>query len=220
MKRTILMILILCTVFFITTSSCFAQVIYGCVKNGVLTIMTGPGQCRQNDTPVSWNVTGPQGLQGVQGLQGLPGVQGPEGPAGASTGTAFLGTKALTEPIVKRQYNVPWTTVVTADLPAGTYLLSGDGVVNRNRTTLPGYGSALQVYCRLRGGDLAVDDRFTLFNNGATLDTAPVSLGGRVILPVAGPVTIECAHDDFFDTVVSGVGFELYAQGVIMQVNP
>jgi hypothetical protein len=59
MKRTILIALILCTVLYITASSCLAQVIYGCVKNnGQLTIVSGPGQCKHNETPISWNATG------------------------------------------------------------------------------------------------------------------------------------------------------------------
>ena len=66
MKRTILIALILCTVFFITASSSLAQVIYGCVKNnGQLSIASGPGQCKNNETPISWNATGPQPEPGV-----------------------------------------------------------------------------------------------------------------------------------------------------------
>jgi hypothetical protein len=66
MKRTVLIALILCTVFFITASSSLAQVIYGCVKNnGQLSIASGPGQCKNNETEISWNSTGPQGPPGV-----------------------------------------------------------------------------------------------------------------------------------------------------------
>jgi hypothetical protein len=74
MKRTILIVLILCTVFFITASSCLAQVINGCVgKNGQLSVVTGPGQCKPNETPVSWGTIGPQGPAGPAGLQGIQG---------------------------------------------------------------------------------------------------------------------------------------------------
>jgi len=77
MKRTFLIALMLGAVFFITAGSCYAQEINGCVKNGQLSIASGPGQCKSSETPISWNVTGPQGpqgLQGPQGPQGLPGV--------------------------------------------------------------------------------------------------------------------------------------------------
>ena len=53
MKKAILTALILCTVFLIAASSCFAQVIYGCVKSsGQLIIVTGPGQCKTNETAI------------------------------------------------------------------------------------------------------------------------------------------------------------------------
>jgi len=78
MKRTILVAMVVCAVFFITASSCFAQVIYGCVKNsGDLIIVSGPGQCKANQTPISWNQAGPEGPQGPQGPAGAPGAQGP-----------------------------------------------------------------------------------------------------------------------------------------------
>jgi len=64
MKRTLLITLILCTVLFITTSSSIAQVIYGCVKNnGQLSIVSGPGQCKNNETPISWN-----NIQGIHAV--------------------------------------------------------------------------------------------------------------------------------------------------------
>ena len=59
MKRTLWVALILCTVFFIGANSSLAQVINGCVKNnGQLSIVSGPGQCKNNETPISWNATG------------------------------------------------------------------------------------------------------------------------------------------------------------------
>jgi len=72
MKRTILVTIVLCTVFFILASSCLAQVIKGCVKNnGDLSIVSGSGQCKPNETPISWNVIGPEGPQGPQGPAGI-----------------------------------------------------------------------------------------------------------------------------------------------------
>jgi hypothetical protein len=45
-------------------SPCFAEnLIYGCVKNsGDLVIVSGPGQCKANQTPISWNQAGPAGV--------------------------------------------------------------------------------------------------------------------------------------------------------------
>jgi len=43
-----------------TATPCFADnVIYGCVKNsGELLIVSGPGQCKSSQTPISWNRAG------------------------------------------------------------------------------------------------------------------------------------------------------------------
>ena len=54
MKKTILVVLVLCIAVFVGASSCLAQVIYGCLKsNGQLTIVSNPGQCKKNETPIS-----------------------------------------------------------------------------------------------------------------------------------------------------------------------
>src|SRR5436190_7577354 len=42
--------------------------------------------CHNNETRVSWNITGPAGPQGPQGPQGDPGPTGPPGPPGPSAG--------------------------------------------------------------------------------------------------------------------------------------
>jgi hypothetical protein len=75
-------------------------VIHGCYKaqaNGSISqlgvVDTGKsgGHCPSNQTPLTWNQTGPQGPQGpmgdtgAQGAPGADGAQGPPGPAGPST---------------------------------------------------------------------------------------------------------------------------------------
>ena len=68
MKRTMLVAMVVCAVFFITVISSFAQVIYGCVKNsGDLQIVSGPGQCKSNQTPISW----PAGVGVVNAVHGV-----------------------------------------------------------------------------------------------------------------------------------------------------
>lgn len=62
-------------------------VIRVCVKNddGNMRFATN-GACKANETPMTWNQTGPvgpQGPQGVAGPVGPTGSQGPAGPAGA-----------------------------------------------------------------------------------------------------------------------------------------
>ncbi|HEX8748590.1 MAG TPA: hypothetical protein VF717_15570, partial [Pyrinomonadaceae bacterium] len=58
--------------------------IYACYQkeNGQLRIVSGPGQCKNSETPISWTVAGvpgPQGPKGDKGDKGETGQQGPEG---------------------------------------------------------------------------------------------------------------------------------------------
>ena len=59
--------------------------IHGCLgPSGTVRIIPTPGGCRSNETPIDWNVVGPQGPQGPQGATGPAGPQGSQGPAGAT----------------------------------------------------------------------------------------------------------------------------------------
>ena len=49
-----------------TATPCFAvNLIYGCVKNGTLEIVSGPGQCKANQSPISWPAEGLTAVHGV-----------------------------------------------------------------------------------------------------------------------------------------------------------
>jgi hypothetical protein len=58
--------------------------IHGCYKtnNGQLRVVGASESCGPSETPIVWNMVGPQGLQGVQGPQGIQGLQGDVGPIG------------------------------------------------------------------------------------------------------------------------------------------
>jgi hypothetical protein len=58
--------------------------------NGNLRLVSSPSDCRNHESPISWNVAG---APGPQGPQGDPGPQGPPGPAGGSNITTFRHTK-------------------------------------------------------------------------------------------------------------------------------
>jgi hypothetical protein len=73
-------------------------------RQGDLRVVDSHDECRRNETPVRWNIRGPegpqgeQGPQGVAGPQGLQGEQGPQGdigPQGARgpAGPGFSGTQ-------------------------------------------------------------------------------------------------------------------------------
>ncbi len=57
------------------------DVIHGCVDGKGKIRVVGPDEvCKDRETPLAWNIVGPQGPQGLDGLDGLPGPVGPEGP--------------------------------------------------------------------------------------------------------------------------------------------
>lgn len=182
-----------------------------CVNSsGSVTAVTA---CKPGWTPLDVAAAGLAGPPGPQGLQGVQGVQGPQGDPGASGSSTVLGTKGTTM-IGKAFGGVPWTTMVTVNLGAGTHLLSADGVVNRLNN---GGGSGIAVQCQFTGGGVKVVP-FSYFSV-LVGDTVSVSIAGRVTLAAAGTATLECSHNDFADSLVEGVGFELLAQGVTVQAN-
>jgi hypothetical protein len=76
---------ILITTALLMSSNVYADnTIYACIGNFtkvVRDVGTG-GKCLNNETPIQWNITGPQGIQGPIGLTG---PQGATGPAGSSS---------------------------------------------------------------------------------------------------------------------------------------
>jgi Collagen triple helix repeat (20 copies) len=65
-------------------SAAHGNTINGCVKNnnGRLRIVSNPGKCKKMETPIKWNIAGPQGEVGLMGAQGEPGAVGPQGKQG------------------------------------------------------------------------------------------------------------------------------------------
>jgi hypothetical protein len=64
-------------------------IIHACVKDGQLRILSANQTCKSRETPLDWNISGPQGPKGdkgdpgAQGLQGEPGAKGDKGDPGA-----------------------------------------------------------------------------------------------------------------------------------------
>jgi len=67
-----------------TAPSSSSGVIDACVGNGNgnLRLADGPGDCKRNETAISWNAAGPQGDPGPAGPAGPAGADGAAGPAG------------------------------------------------------------------------------------------------------------------------------------------
>jgi hypothetical protein len=75
-------------------------VMLACVeRSGDLRFVESHAECRRNETPVRWNVRGPQGPQGetgpqgAQGLTGATGERGQQGPAGAQGAQGEAGPR-------------------------------------------------------------------------------------------------------------------------------
>jgi len=65
------------------TGATTTQTLNGCVaRDGLVRLVAIAGNCRKDETAVSWNTVGPVGPQGAQGIQGVAGRDGQTGPAG------------------------------------------------------------------------------------------------------------------------------------------
>jgi hypothetical protein len=142
MKRTLSIALVLGAVIIFAASPCLAQVINGCVKNnGQISIMTGPGQCKNGETPISWNATGPQG---------------PPGPAGITNGirAAVWGEFVIDGSDISADCSVPFFR--GADAVTG--VATGNGAECILTFTLPAgqpqtWGTAYACYTSIVGGN-------------------------------------------------------------------
>jgi len=74
--------------------------IEACVNpgNGGLRLVDANTDCHNNETRVSWNITGPQGPVGPQGPAGPQGAQGPAGPQGDAGPAGPQGPQGETGP--------------------------------------------------------------------------------------------------------------------------
>jgi hypothetical protein len=92
-------------------------VIYACYKTsgGTLRVIDNAvTKCNQNETQLTWNVTGPVGPIGPQGPTG---PEGPVGPAGPSHAYATSGGGAV------HLGFAPASTLLTLAVPAGSYII-------------------------------------------------------------------------------------------------
>jgi hypothetical protein len=69
-------------------------------------VVNGPGLCRSSETPIEWNVTGPQGPAGPTGPAGPQGPQGPQGAPGAAGAQGPQGLQGPAGPAGERGLHV------------------------------------------------------------------------------------------------------------------
>ena len=73
-------------------------IIYACVKSGQLRIVDVAVGCKAHETPLNWNIVGPQGPKGAKGDPGPQGVPGAKGDAGPQGVPGAAGAKGDTGP--------------------------------------------------------------------------------------------------------------------------
>ena len=112
-------------------------------QKGQVRLVHDAGSCRNNEAPVSWSHTGPQGLQGPQGIQGPKGDRGEQGPQGEQGLQGVQGPKGdpgpMRPPVTftdhRTVFSYVWGDVedlnslegfdVTVTCPSGTTPVSG-----------------------------------------------------------------------------------------------
>ena len=184
--------------------------------------------CKAKETAITWNQTGPQGVPGAPGAQGPPGElgakgdpgqagpqgpagpagpAGPQGPAGAGGGLphAFVASQpTLPPPVLLAQGS--FTTVVSLDLPAGSYAITGHAVVTNTAST-----DAANVTCQILAEGVQADQASTTITprpppsptNSGLRDTVPLTAVVTVASP--GAVALQCALGSFSGgTTVTG----------------
>ena len=116
-------------------ASADVQTLNGCVaRDGQLRLVAVTGACKKDETAVSWNTVGPQGLQGVQGLQGAAGPAGAAGQNGRDGGAAadpnaIAGTVAI---VAQKQGSINTTlTGFAHEIVSPRDLASGQATGNR-----------------------------------------------------------------------------------------
>jgi len=86
MKKPAIVVGMIFAILIVLGFDCYGHgnTIYGCYqkKDGHLRIVSSMKACRPSETPISWNILGPQGPAGPAGPQGIQGPAGPAGPQG------------------------------------------------------------------------------------------------------------------------------------------
>jgi Collagen triple helix repeat (20 copies) len=186
-------------------------VIYGCYNNvnGQFRIIdNSTAQCKNNETALNFNQTGPQGPQGIQGPagpqgptgpqgpqgqtgaqgpQGPQGDPGPQGPAGDSTTATFAFTtsgvvvgSANTQILSKTLPAGNWVVVATASVSSSVFEDDGDMITN----------------CELRNGASFIggtsDERYVAENS--VFNTVSLTMNGGAVLPQGGTISLWCSQ--------------------------
>jgi hypothetical protein len=139
---------------------------------------------------------GPSGPAGAQGRQGNAGPSGPAGPAGPKGETGPAGPSASKRVVGPAEVQIPVgdpTTVVTADLTAGSYVVAGNVDVENTLSSPQAYS----VHCTLASNGLTGLDESSETMVAGALASVSIALNDVVTLPAGGEVRVRCFRNLF-----------------------
>ncbi|HEY2715627.1 MAG TPA: hypothetical protein VGI73_05345 [Solirubrobacterales bacterium] len=110
-------------------------------------------KCQKKDKKLSWSIQGPQGPKGAEGADGKNGKDGTNGANGKNG--AVAGLSAAQSGVVN--LNGTEKTVLTLDLPAGSFIVQGKVQVGGTATSA-GY---MNDSCTLADGSASNDAQFS-----------------------------------------------------------
>lgn len=159
-------------------------VIHGCYRTslddqkGQLRVVSEAGNCRSNELPIDWSVTGPPGPPGADGADGQDGEDGQDG-------DPFSGT--FTSPNGQYSLSVTDAGIRLAGL-GSTIVLDANGIEVRSATVLT-IRSGLDTSVRAGTGLTAeAGTGATLRGSSVTVDSASLlSLDGALVQIRPGP---------------------------------
>src|SRR5262249_15593638 len=122
----LLLSLCVAVIAFVSAYAQSGDTIQGCYdnKSGSLRKVASPADCLQKETPISWNITGPQGPEGMPGATGAPGPPGAAGPQGPPG----VDTIPLEKIALRKWYNVNSATSFPTELRPFGVLFDGANI--------------------------------------------------------------------------------------------
>ena len=183
-------------------------VVHACYNttNGAVRVVNGSSDCRNDESPLTWNQTGPQGAtgtqgppgpagapgaagppgspgpQGADGAPGAAGPAGPPGPAGTSGSSHAFSTSDAVIGVPAGWGAVP-VEVTQLSLPAGNYVVWATGQANQV------IGSDDFATCSLAGGGATIAAQ-SVSASGDTVSA--YSLTATTTLSSDGTVELDC----------------------------
>ena len=117
-----------------TVTQTAAQTIHACIKNkdGKLRVVTDSSQCKNSETPLSWNQGGSPGPKGDKGDPGATGPRGPQGAAGPQGPQGRQGIPGASFDLSKmyvnetRDYNYAWCDDDDVAITCSAFCFNGE----------------------------------------------------------------------------------------------